>query len=93
MAAQTTGALTVNNPNTGAGTNVVLNLSTTAATTTGSLSGTIATHAQQRHEHGNDQQRRLGLVAFTVNQTGLGPFRESSPGAGGFTLGSLSTRH
>ena len=39
----TTGSLPVNNPNTGPGTNVVLNLSTTSPTTKGTLSGAIAT--------------------------------------------------
>ncbi|MGD0769916.1 MAG: autotransporter-associated beta strand repeat-containing protein, partial [Tepidisphaeraceae bacterium] len=83
----TTGPLAVNNPNTGAGTNVVLNLSTSAATTTGSLSGTIAVPSSGV----NTATINNGGQLFTVNQTTAGAYAGTIAGTGGFTLGSLST--
>ena len=82
-----TGTLTVNNPNTGAGTAVVLNLSTTAATTTGSLSGAIGTPSSGT----NTATINNGGQLFTVNQTTAGTFAGKIAGTGGFTLGALST--
>jgi fibronectin-binding autotransporter adhesin len=83
----TTGSLAVNNPNTGAGTNVVLNLSTTAGTTTGSLSGTISTPSSGT----NTATINMGGQLFTVNQTTTGAYAGVIAGSGGFTLGSSST--
>ena len=83
----TTGTLQVNNPNVGAGTAVVLNLSTTAATTTGSLSGTIATPSSGT----NTATINNGGQLFTVNQTAAGTYAGVIAGTGGFTLGTLST--
>jgi autotransporter-associated beta strand protein len=83
----TTGALAVNNQNTGAGTAVVLNLSTTAATTTGSLSGTIANSGSGI----NTATINNGGQLFTVNQIVDATFAGEISGTGGFTLGSLST--
>ena len=84
----TTGPLTVNNPNNGGpGTAVILNLSSTAATTTGSLSGTIATPASGT----NTATINNGGQLLTVNQTSAGTYGGVIAGAGGLTLGSLST--
>jgi autotransporter-associated beta strand protein len=83
----TTGALTVSNPNTGAGKAVVLNLSTTATTTTGSLSGTLSTPSSGTNTATINNGGRL----FTVNQTVAGSYGGVLAGSGGFTLGSLST--
>ena len=68
----TTGSLAVNNPNSGAGTNVVLNLATGTDTTTGSLSGTIAnpgsgTNTATINNGGSTRN-------FTVNQTAAGSY-------------------
>jgi len=82
------GPLAVNNPNTGAGTATILNLSTTAATTTGSLSGTIATPSSGT----NSATINLGgSQAFTVNQTVSGEYTGVIAGSGSLTLGSAST--
>ena len=83
----TTGTLAVNNQNTGAGTAVVLNLSTTAATTTGSLSGTLANPVSGI----NTATINNGGQLFTVNQIVDATFAGEISGTGGFTLGSLST--
>ena len=83
----TTGTLAVNNPNTGAGTAVVLNLSTTAATTTGSLSGTIATPSGGT----NTATINNGGQALTVNQTSAGTYAGVIAGTGSLTLGASST--
>ena len=83
----TTGALTVNNPNTGAGTAVVLNLSTTAATTTGTLSGTLAVPSSLT----NTATINNGGQLFTVNQTSDATYAGVIAGTGGFTLGASST--
>jgi autotransporter-associated beta strand protein len=85
----TTGTLAVNNPNTGAGTTVVLNLATGADTTTGSLSGAIATPSSLT----NTATINNGGASrnFTVNQTTAGTFAGVIAGSGTFTLGSLST--
>jgi autotransporter-associated beta strand protein len=83
----TTGALTVSNPNLGAGSNVVLNLSTTAATTKGSLSGTIAVPSSGA----NTAAINNGGQLFTINQTVPGTFPGVIAGNGGFALGALST--
>jgi autotransporter-associated beta strand protein len=85
----TTGALAVNNANTGAGTNVVLNLATAVDTTTGSLSGTLAspssgTNTATINNGGSGRN-------FTVNQTTAGTYAGVIAGAGSFTLGSAST--
>ncbi len=84
----TTGTLAVNNPNPSAGTAVVLNLSTTAPTTTGSLSGAIATPAIGT----NTATINIGgTQVLTVNQTSAGTYAGDLAGTGGLTLGSLST--
>lgn len=85
----TTGALVVGNKNsTAAGTNIVLNLSTTADTTKGSLSGTIATPTSGTNTATiNNGGRRL-----TINQTANGTYQGVIAGTGGFTLGALSNR-
>jgi autotransporter-associated beta strand protein len=83
----TTGALTVSNPNSAAGTAVVLNLSTTAATTRGSLNGTLATPSSGT----NTATINNGGQLFTVNQTSAGSYAGVIAGSGGFTLGTLST--
>lgn len=85
----TTGSLSVNNTNTGAGSNVVLNLATGADTTVGSLSGTIANPSSGT----NTATINTGGAArnFTVNQTVAGNYAGVIAGAGSFTLGSLST--
>ncbi len=83
----TTGTFVVNNPNSGAGTAVVLNLSTTAPTTTSGLSGTIATPTSGA----NTATINNGGQLFTVNQVSTGTFSGTIAGAGGFTLSSLST--
>ncbi|MGA2443326.1 MAG: autotransporter-associated beta strand repeat-containing protein, partial [Tepidisphaeraceae bacterium] len=82
-----TGSLTVSNPNTGAGTDVVLNLSTSVPTTTGSLSGTIATPSSGT----NTATINNGGQLFTVNQTTAATYAGTIAGTGSFTLGSLST--
>ena len=84
----TTGTLRVNNPNVGAGTNVVLNLPTGAPITTGSLSGTIATPVSGANTATINTQTGQ---TFTVNQTALGMYAGTIAGGGGFTLGTLST--
>ena len=66
----TTGTLHVNNTSTGTGTNVVLNLSTSAPTVTGSLSGTIATPTSGI----NTATINNGGQLFTVNQTAPGAY-------------------
>jgi fibronectin-binding autotransporter adhesin len=83
----TTGTLAVNNPNSGAGSAVVLNLSTTAATTVGSLSGTIATPSSGT----NTATINSGGQLFTVNQITPGTYAGVIAGTGGFVLGGLST--
>jgi autotransporter-associated beta strand protein len=84
----TTGALAVNNPTIGAGTNVVLNLPTTAATTKGSLSGTIfPTPASGT----NTATINNGGQLLTINQTADATFDGVIAGTGGFALGSSST--
>ncbi|MES2920610.1 MAG: autotransporter-associated beta strand repeat-containing protein [Verrucomicrobiota bacterium] len=85
----TTSPLTVNNLNTEAGTNVVLNLATAADTTVGSLSGAIGipsslTNTATINNGGTGRN-------FIVNQTADGTFDGVIAGAGNFTLGSLST--
>ncbi|MEO5716799.1 MAG: autotransporter-associated beta strand repeat-containing protein, partial [Luteolibacter sp.] len=84
----TTSPLTVNNPNTDAGTDVVLNLATAVDTTVGSLIGTIAlpfsgTNTATINTGGSARN-------FTVSQTVAGSFDGVIAGAGNFTLGSLS---
>ena len=82
------GALSVNNTNTAAGTAAALNLSTGLDTTVGSLSGTIATPSSGTNTATiNTQTGR----SFTVNQTAAGTYAGVIAGAGSFTLGSLST--
>jgi fibronectin-binding autotransporter adhesin len=84
----TTGGLAVNNPNTGAGTAVTLNLFTTAATVTGPLSGAIAPAGSGT----NTATINTGTSQnFTVNQTAAGTYAGTIAGSGSFTLGSLST--
>jgi autotransporter-associated beta strand protein len=83
-----TGPLAVNNQNnTQAGTNVALNLFGGAPTTTGSLSGTIATPTTGVNTvtiHTNGQ-------TLTVNQSTPGTFAGSIADGGGLTLGALSS--
>ena len=85
-----TGALAVGNNNiTADGTNTILNLSTTADTVKGSLSGAIlapttGTNTATINTGGSGRN-------FTVNQTVAGNFAGVIAGAGDFTLGSLST--
>ena len=84
----TTGALAVNNTNTGAGTDAILNLATAVNTTTGSLSGTIATPSGGVNTATiNTQTGRT----FTVNQTVAGTYAGVIAGTGDFTLGTSST--
>ena len=84
----TTNALQVNNPNTGPATSVVLNLSSTAPTTVGSLSGTIANASSGT----NTATINLGSgQLFTVNQTTAGTFAGTIAGSGSFALGAGST--
>ena len=83
----TSGALAVNNPNTGDGTNVEVDLATGAGTTTGTLSGAIATPTSGTN---NDTINNEGQL-FTVNQKADKTFAGVITGAGGFTLGSSST--
>jgi autotransporter-associated beta strand protein len=86
----TTGSLVVGNNNTTAdATNTVLNLSTTADTVKGSLSGAILTpltgiNSATINTGGSGRN-------FTVNQTVAGTFAGVIAGAGDFTLGGLST--
>ena len=82
----TTGTLAVNNPNTGAGTAVAVNFTTTAPTTTGSLSGTIATPSSGANTVTINNNGQL----FTVNQSVASTYAGAITGSGGFTLGSLS---
>ena len=86
--AATNGALSVNNNNTGAGTAAILNLSTAADTTTGSLSGSISTPTSGTNTATINTQSARTL---TVNQTAGGTYAGVIAGAGNFTLGSLST--
>ena len=82
-----TGTFVVSNPNSGAGTAVVLNLSTIAPTITSGLSGTFATPSSGV----NTATINNGGQLFTVNQTATSTFAGTIAGAGGFTLGSPST--
>jgi fibronectin-binding autotransporter adhesin len=87
--ATTTGALSVNNTNTtAAGTAAVLNLSTAADTTTGSLSGSISAPISGTNTATINTQTGRTL---TVNQTADDTYAGVIAGAGNFTLGSLST--
>ncbi|MEO5714330.1 MAG: autotransporter-associated beta strand repeat-containing protein [Luteolibacter sp.] len=85
----TTGALAVNNPNTGAGTSVALNLATAVDTTVGSLSGTLSTPSSLTNtatiNNGGSGRN------FIVNQTVAGTYVGAIAGAGNFILGGLST--
>ena len=85
----TTGALAVNNNNsTAAGTAAILNLATAVDTTTGSLSGTLATPTSDTNTATINTQTGRN---FTVNQTTSDTYAGVIAGAGSFTLGSLST--
>jgi autotransporter-associated beta strand protein len=84
----TTGTLAVNNPNTGAGSAVVLNLATAVDTTVGSLSGTLATPSSGANTATINTQTSRN---FTVNQTAPGTYAGIIAGGGSLTLGSLST--
>ncbi len=84
----TTGTLAVNNPNTGAGSAVILNLATAVDTSVGSLSGTIATPASGSNTATiNTQASRQ----FSVQQTVDGTYAGVIAGSGSLMLGSLST--
>lgn len=83
-----TGSLAVNNPNTGAGTAVVLNLAAAVDTTVGSLSGTLATPGSGANTATINSQTNRN---FTVNQTADGTYAGVIAGGGSLTLGSLST--
>lgn len=83
-----TGALSVNNTNTGAGNDARLNLATGANITVGSLSGTISSPSSGVNTATiNTQSGR----SFTVNQTVAGTFAGSIAGSGDFVLGASST--
>ena len=85
----TTNTLVVSNSNkTAAGNAAFLNLSTTAPTTTGSLSGTIAATTGGGK---NTVTINNGGQLFTVNQTAANTYAGVIAGTGGFTLGSSST--
>ena len=85
----TTGALSVNNTNnSAAGNAVVLNLATAVDTTVGSLSGTLATPTSGTNTATINTQTGRN---FTVNQTLDNTYAGVIAGAGGFTLGDLST--
>jgi autotransporter-associated beta strand protein len=84
----TTGTLAVNNPNTGAGTAVVLNLATAVDTTVASLSGTLASPSSGANTATINTQTNRN---FTVNQTANGAYAGVIAGGGSLTLGSLST--
>ncbi len=81
-------ALAVNNTNTGAGTNVILNLNTSADTTTGSFSGSISAPSSGT----NTATINTGGAgrSFTVNQTSSGSYAGVIAGAGNFAMGSGS---
>lgn len=83
-----TGALSVNNTNTGEGNASILNLSTAVNTTTGSLSGTIATPSGGVNTATINTQAGRTL---TVNQIVDGTFAGVIAGTGDFVLGSSST--
>jgi autotransporter-associated beta strand protein len=85
----TTSNLNVNNPNTGPGTDVVLNLATTIDTTVGRLSGTIDVPSSGV----NTATINTGGVErlFTINQTAAATYPGVIAGAGSVRLGSLST--
>jgi fibronectin-binding autotransporter adhesin len=83
-----TGTLSVNNTNTAAGKNVILNLNTAADTTVGSLSGTIATPSSGANTATINTQ--VGRT-FTINQTADATYAGVIAGAGNVTLGSSST--
>jgi autotransporter-associated beta strand protein len=80
-----TGKLTVNSVNTNgaAGQAAVVNLSTSQATTVGTLSGGPSA--------GNTATINNGGQLFTVNQTQDATYSGAISGTGGFALGSLST--
>ena len=86
-----TGALTVSNANTGAGTvgnAVVLNLPTATATTVGALIGTIASPATGT----NTATINLGAQTLTVNQAAsVTTYAGTLAGAGGLTVGGSGT--
>jgi len=84
----TTGALAVNNTNTDAGTNAVLNLATAVDTTVGSLSGTIATPTSGTN---TATINTATGQTFTINQTADATYAGVIAGAGSVTLGSSST--
>jgi autotransporter-associated beta strand protein len=86
----TTGTLQVNNTNTGAGTDVQLTLATSANTTVGSLSGTIATPSGGTNTANITTGSTGGARTFTVNQTAAGTYAGTISGAGNFALGALS---
>ena len=82
-----TAPLAVNNPNTGAGTTVQFNLSSTQ--TVGSLSGTLSTPSSGANA---DVINLSGTAAnLTVNQTNDATFAGTLTGAGSFCLGIGST--
>ena len=78
-----TGPLQVSNLNTGAGTAVVLNLSTTSSLTTGSLSGTIAAPSSGTNTATINTQTG---ETFTINQITPGTFAGVIAGGGNFAL-------
>ncbi len=74
-------ALIVNNPNKGAGTAIALNLSSSAPTSVGSLSGTNSTPSSGTNTSKIDNGGQL----LTINQTTGGTFDGGISGAGGLT--------
>ncbi|WP_338285024.1 autotransporter-associated beta strand repeat-containing protein [Luteolibacter sp. LG18] len=85
----TTARLTVNNPNTGAGNNVTVNLPTAVDTVIGSLAGAISapTSGVNTAVINNGGSGRN----FAVNQTVAATYAGVIAGAGSFTLGGSST--
>jgi autotransporter-associated beta strand protein len=83
-----TGPLSVNNTNTDVGNDTVVNLSTAANTTVGTLSGSIATPNSGVNTATINTSSGLSL---TVNQTADATFGGTIAGAGSFVLGSSST--
>ena len=81
------GALQVNNTNTGAGNSVALTLAASTNTTTGSLSGTIATPSSGTN---NATITTQSTRTFIVNQTAAGTYQGVIAGSGSFALGSSS---
>ena len=79
-----TGPLAVNNPNAGAGTATVLNLSTSVPTVVGTLSGNVAVPSSGT----NTVTINNGGQLLTINATTAGTFAGTIAGSGGLALGT-----